>query len=71
MRVLVAEDDPALREQLRGALADAGYVVDAVDNGIDAAHLGASEPLDAVVLEPDGSFSVLTDVAVREGIPGM
>jgi two-component system OmpR family response regulator len=26
-------------------------VVDAVDNGIDAAHLGASEPLDAVVLD--------------------
>jgi len=47
----VAEDDPALREQLRAALADAGYVVDAVDNGIDAAHLGASEPLDAVVLD--------------------
>lgn len=47
----MAEDDPALREQLRGALADAGYVVDAVDNGIDAAHLGASEPLDAVVLD--------------------
>jgi len=47
----VAEDDPALREQLRAALTDAGYVVDAVDNGIDAAHLGASEPLDAVVLD--------------------
>jgi two-component system OmpR family response regulator len=51
VRVLVAEDDDALREQLRVALTEAGYVVDAVDNGTDAAHLGASEPLDAVVLD--------------------
>jgi two-component system OmpR family response regulator len=49
--VLVAEDDDALREQLRVALTEAGYVVDAVDNGTDAAHLGANEPLDAVVLD--------------------
>ena len=51
MRVMVAEDDGALREQLRSALVDAGYVVDAVDNGIDAAHLGAHDPLDAAVLD--------------------
>lgn len=51
MRVMVAEDDAALREQLRSALVDAGYVVDAVDNGIDAAHVGAHEPLDAAVLD--------------------
>lgn len=51
MRVLVAEDDAALREQLRAALTEAGYVVDAVGNGNDAAHLGATEPLDAVVLD--------------------
>jgi two-component system OmpR family response regulator len=49
--VLVAEDDDALREQLRVALTEAGYVVDAVGNGTDAAHLGANEPLDAVVLD--------------------
>lgn len=51
MRVLVAEDDAALREQLRVALTEAGYVVDVADNGIDAAHLGAVEALDAVVLD--------------------
>jgi two-component system OmpR family response regulator len=51
MRVMVAEDDGALREQLRSALVDAGYVVDAVGNGIDAAHVGAHEPLDAAVLD--------------------
>jgi two-component system OmpR family response regulator len=51
MRVLVAEDDAALREQLRAALTEAGYVVDVAANGVDAAHLGAVEPLDAVVLD--------------------
>lgn len=51
MRVLVAEDDAALREQLRAALTEAGYVVDAVGDGKEAAFLGATEPLDAVVLD--------------------
>jgi len=51
LRVLVAEDDAPLREQLRAALTEAGYVVDVAGNGIDAAHLGAVEPLDAVVLD--------------------
>jgi two-component system, OmpR family, response regulator len=51
MRVLVAEDDAALREQLRVALTEAGYVVDVAENGVDAAHLGSVESLDAVVLD--------------------
>lgn len=51
MRVLVVEDDVALRAQLCAALAEAGYAVDAVSDGIEAAHFGATEPLDAVVLD--------------------
>lgn len=51
MRVLIAEDDAALRGQLRAALEEAGYAVDAVDNGTDAAHFGIHEPLDAAVLD--------------------
>lgn len=51
MRILVVEDDATLREQLRSALAEAGYAVDAVGDGPDAAFLGATEPLDAVVLD--------------------
>ncbi len=51
MRVLVAEDDAALRGQLRTALTEAGYVVDVAGNGVDAAHLGSVEALDAVVLD--------------------
>ncbi len=51
MRVLVVEDDPALRRQLRDALADAGYAVDEAADGVDAQHLGENESLDAVVLD--------------------
>lgn len=48
---MVVEDDAALREQLRLALTEAGYAVDAVADGVEAAHLGATEALDAVVLD--------------------
>lgn len=51
MRILLVEDDPTLRGQLRSALADAGYAVDVADNGVDAQHLGDTEPFDAVVLD--------------------
>jgi len=48
---MVVEDDAALREQLSVALTEAGYVVDAVADGVEAAHRGATEALDAVVLD--------------------
>ena len=51
MRLLLVEDDPTLRAQLRVALAEAGYAVDEADNGRDAQHLGATVPFDAVVLD--------------------
>jgi two-component system, OmpR family, response regulator len=51
MRVLVVEDDAALRQQLATALAEAGYLVEAVGDGLEAAYLGAHEALDAVVLD--------------------
>lgn len=51
MRVLLVEDEPTLRAQLRTALQDAGYAVDEADNGRDAHHLGVTEPYDAVVLD--------------------
>lgn len=51
MRVLLVEDDPTLRAQLRAALEEAGYVVDDADNGRDGHHLGASAAYDAVVLD--------------------
>ncbi|MBX3638082.1 MAG: response regulator transcription factor [Rubrivivax sp.] len=51
MRLLLVEDDPTLRAQLRAGLAEAGYAVDEADNGRDAHHLGANEPFDAVILD--------------------
>jgi len=51
MRILLVEDEPTLRAQLRAGLEDAGYVVDAADNGLDAQHLGETEAVDAVVLD--------------------
>jgi len=51
MRILLVEDEPTLRTQLALALQAAGYAVDEVDNGLDALHLGQTEPFDAVVLD--------------------
>ncbi len=51
MRILVVDDDRAVREALRRALALAGHEVDAVPDGETALeHVLASEP-DAVVLD--------------------
>jgi two-component system OmpR family response regulator len=51
MRILLVEDEPTLREQLRSGLAEAGYVVVPADNGRDAHFLGETEAFDAVVLD--------------------
>ena len=51
MRLLLVEDEPTLRRQLRQALAGAGYVVDEADNGREAQFLGDTESFDAVVLD--------------------
>lgn len=51
MRLLIAEDDAALADRLRARLADAGYAVDVAADGVEAAHLGSTEPYDAVVLD--------------------
>lgn len=51
MRILLVEDEPTLRAQLRTALTEAGYAVDEADNGRDAHFLGDTEAFDAVVLD--------------------
>tara|TARA_R110002124_G_scaffold104531_2_gene254704 strand:+ start:5415 stop:6077 length:663 start_codon:yes stop_codon:yes gene_type:complete len=51
MRVLVVEDEPDLNRQLKQALEEAGYVVDAAADGEDGHFLGDTEPYDAVVLD--------------------
>lgn len=51
MRVLVAEDEGALADQLATVLADAGYAVDVARDGGEAEFLGRTERYDAVVLD--------------------
>jgi len=51
MRVLVAEDEPALARQVRDALAAAGYAVDVAGDGARADFLARTETYDAVVLD--------------------
>jgi two-component system OmpR family response regulator len=51
MRLLLVEDDNRLSEGLAADLRQAGYAVDVSDNGVDAQHLGSSEPYDAVILD--------------------
>jgi two-component system, OmpR family, response regulator len=51
LRVLVAEDERALSEQLAAALGDAGYAVDCAADGERAEFLGQTERYDAVVLD--------------------
>ena len=51
MRLLIAEDDAELGDRLRDRLAREGYAVDLAADGIDAHHLGATEPYDAVILD--------------------
>jgi two-component system, OmpR family, response regulator len=51
MRILIAEDDPILGGQVRRALAMEGHAVDLAVDGVDAAHMGAHEPYDLVILD--------------------
>jgi two-component system, OmpR family, response regulator len=51
MRILIAEDELLLLQQLAAALSDAGFAVDCARDGEDADYLGATEPYDAVILD--------------------
>jgi two-component system OmpR family response regulator len=51
MKVLLVEDDEALRLQIADALRGAGHAVESVANGVDGEHLGRVEPFSAVVLD--------------------
>lgn len=51
MRILLAEDDLALSEQIKSVLSAEGRAVDAVHDGEEALFLGSTEPYDLVVLD--------------------
>lgn len=64
MRILVVEDDPDLRRQLCDAMGEAGYAVDAAEDGEEGHFLGDTEPYDAVIL--DLGLPVLDGISVLE-----
>ncbi|MGC3964147.1 MAG: response regulator transcription factor [Rhodocyclaceae bacterium] len=51
MRILIAEDEPVLRDQLVRMIEEAGYVAEPSASGDDAHYRGMSEEFDAVVLD--------------------
>src|ERR671912_928468 len=51
MRVLIVEDEAALRDQLTSALGASGYAVDSAADGERADFLARTEQYDAVVLD--------------------
>ena len=51
MRILLAEDDAALSEQVIAALSEAGFVVDHCGDGVQAEFLGQTEDFDAAILD--------------------
>ena len=50
-RILVAEDDTAVRTVVKRILERAGYQVSAVENGEAACQIAAREPFDLVILD--------------------
>ncbi len=51
MRLLIVEDDPNLQKQIKNALDESGYTVDATSDGEEGHFLGDTEPYDAVILD--------------------
>src|ERR1700685_1262217 len=51
MRVLVVEDEAALRETLRSRLAQAGFTVDVATDGNEGLFSGQEYPLDVAVVD--------------------
>ena len=51
MHLLLIEDDAALSQGIKTDLEQAGFVVDAVDNGIDGEFLGNEDVYDLVILD--------------------
>lgn len=51
MRVLVVEDQAALRMQLKLSLAEAGYAVDQAEDGEEGLYVGREYPIDVAVID--------------------
>ncbi len=68
-RILIVEDDEALRRMYRTALRMAGYEIQQAADGLHALHLIDLEPPDLVVLDLNlpmvSGFVVQQDIAAR------
>jgi two-component system, OmpR family, copper resistance phosphate regulon response regulator CusR len=51
MKILIIEDEPKTGKYLRRGLSEAGFVVDAAENGTDGLHLALTEAYDLAVLD--------------------
>ncbi len=51
MRILVAEDERVLAEQIKSVLTGEGHVVDIAGDGAEAQFLGDTEPYDVIILD--------------------
>jgi len=51
VRVLVLEDEPALREHLARRLRDSGFVVDEAADGVEGEYAGLEFPLDVAIVD--------------------
>lgn len=51
MRILLAEDEPVLCDQIKRLLVAEGRVVDVARDGQEACFLGATEPYDMIILD--------------------
>src|SRR5689334_9904830 len=51
MRILVVDDEDALREDLRRLLADTGFSVDVAADGEEGAFAGINYPIDAAIVD--------------------
>jgi two-component system OmpR family response regulator len=60
MRILLAEDEPVLCDQIKKLLSAEGRVVDLARDGEEACFLGATEPYDMIILD--------IGLPVRDGI---
>lgn len=70
MRVLLVEDEDALRDELAGQLRDEGFAVDATGSGEEGEFFGLEYPVDAAIVDlglPDRPGSELIERWRREG----
>ena len=51
MRVLVIEDETALRETLKAQLSEAGFTVDVAQDGVEGLFAGLEYPLDVAIID--------------------